>query len=200
MEEEMEKWWFVVYFAGVATCFVVAVALERRDREDRVLQRRWYVLLAQALLSLVLWYVAYIAALFTLDLLVQERFSLMQAFDAREFVLHTRRGVVCICAYLLGAALFAPVLNVALEPRGEGPVVFDLCFTSSVLHFVVVVAIRRRFPLVGGWWLAHLVGALLLIVCSLGLNHRLNILSIPSTRAIIEKQSGSSKAVEMAPL
>lgn len=194
------NWWgYIVYFGAVGACACVAVAAERRDRTDGVLARSGVRTAAKVPAALGVFWAAYAAALLAADVVVQERFSLAQALDAREFALHTRRGVTCVCAYVAACALFAPPLLLLLEPRGEGAAVADLALTASVLHFVAVAAVTGAFPAAGGWWLAHGLGLALLAGVALALNHRLNLLSAPSTRALAEKL-GARNAIEMTSL
>lgn len=184
----------MIWTAFILFCFSLAIVIERRDRSDRILSQKPSEIILKLITVELSFNLLYFFVVHSWDLVFSEPFSPSQLYDPREFSFTRRpRGIVTLFGYfltVLSTFCFAPV-----AVAKERSVIIDLCLTSWALHFVACSVFSGEFPVSGCWWLGHLVSLPLAVGCSLWVNYRLEILSMPSERARTEWRQ--SRLVEM---
>ena len=178
-------WWgFIIYFAFIIAVLVVVLVLEKKNRENTILEATDpKIILRDIAVYMASFYIFYFLTVYSLNLVVQRPFSFSQVFNPDEFNFKTTSGILCFLQFLFVSVFSFPLL-VGLSNRDS--VIADFCFTTWLVHFIVVSSYIGEFPASYAWWIAYLLNLILPIIITCAVNFKFLILSKPTVYSLKE--------------
>lgn len=179
-------WWgFIIYFAFIIAVVAVVLVLEKKNRENTVLEDiNPKIILRNIVVYIASFYIFYFLTVYSTNLVIQRPFSFSQIFDADEFNFKTESGILNFLQ-LLFVSLFSFPLVVGLSNKQS--VLADFCFTTWLVHFIVVASYTGEFPESYTWWIAYLLNIVLSLIVTLSVNSKFMVLSKPTTYSLREE-------------
>ena len=180
-------WWgFIIYFAFIIAVVAVVLILEKKNRENVILEDvDPKIITRNVVVYIASFYVFYFLTVYSTNLVIQRPFSFSQIFNANEFTFATEGGILCFLQ-LLFVSLFSFPLLVGLSNKQS--VLADFCFTTWLVHFIVVASYTGEFPESYTWWIAYLLNLVLSLIVTLAVNSKFMILSKPTVYSLKEEE------------
>jgi len=158
LEISTDWYWFLVFSGGVLIITAIVLLIERKSKDDEILQLKPWVVIRNILGLQIVFYLLYLLTNFAINVASLEVFWAQQVFSFVDIAFYSKRGLLNGFSLIL-TFISMTVPLAAILPSYKN--MADYCFTIFVIHFIVVSCVQGDFPISGAWWTAMVAGFLI---------------------------------------